>query len=200
MGLLQPSTQPASPPPPDEEGWLATLQEWSSLSANVPSETCRNAVEQPKSPLTAVEVEWRRRGGQLAMLRRILTILSLVGLVASLGLWGVSYLRYEGAVGLGGGVVRGTHKVVLEACRMSWHHLATRQSEHWPPSGVFSSGRLLCQAERSDSWYPVIWGNDLWQWNLSTPLIYPAFVFSASCWTLVADPLIARRRRRKRGL
>ncbi len=119
------------------------------------------------------------------MLRKTLTNLTLIGLLLSMGLWGVSYGNCGYASGIkvwmvsNGVLLRGVPRQV--------------QSPHW-----FCRGR---QAFGSfpPAWSPHVLRNDIGQVGfVSLPLWIPALMFGISLY--LCRPLLHHRRRKRKKL
>ena len=122
------------------------------------------------------------------MLRRALTIISLIGLLLSVGLWGVSY--WNAIFGLGyfsGALSRGVVELSYQLTRHPSY--SSPQQGHWFFEGF-------------DAWYtslrPYGWVDETHAY-LSLPLWMPTTLFLMMCWFSYL-PLHRRRKRKKLGL
>ncbi len=138
------------------------------------------------------------------MIRKTLTILSLIGLLLSVGAWGVSYwgISYAETPGFDGiQLWAGTFH-----CYDQWYQSATPRYMH-NPRWQLSRKRKLRQFTKwsfTNSWH--LWGID-YEWaprasypTLQIPLWMPTFLFAASCLAFSCLPAHRRRKRKKLGL
>ena len=119
------------------------------------------------------------------MLRRALTILSLIGLLLSVGLWGASYV--------GIGHQKAKHVIGLSGGRIDYGHIR---------NGGFEESKWHCKGFlgfRTSWWFHYSRaGNGDW-WIASIPLWIPTAIFGIYPAYLLT-PLHRRRKRKKLGL
>lgn len=128
------------------------------------------------------------------MIRRTLTFLSLIGLLLSVGLWGVSYLRitYFGT----------EYGFVLMQGAVS--NIYDDSPGYAPVSPhfnyfVFRGWGIAGFEDWSTMWLPSYTSFSALPYVL-LPLWLPTAFFAACCWFLCVMPLFRRRSRRKLGL
>ena len=137
------------------------------------------------------------------MLRKTLTILSLIGLLLSVGLWGASYFHIECArSGYIFTIVAGTlsmiamddgeRKATPDFCQC--HGFGGFQTDWIPKIGVPSGGG---KATIYRFYYFAPFGG--WLWVLEVPLWMPT-ILCAVMSSVSGFPLYRRRKRRKLGL
>ncbi len=122
------------------------------------------------------------------MVRKALTIFSLIGLLFSVGLWGVSYWNvsyYSGSLGIA--VVRGTialHSVLCQTHKGDWY-----------VGGYMGFYNIM--------WRPLMgYVNPTkpWQKSLYMSLWVPTVAFAATLWACSPVTHHRRRKRKKLGL
>jgi len=127
----------------------------------------------------------------IPMLRKTLTILSLIGLLLSVGLWGVSYLNIYYTVKLSGMNIYAQTILVLHCGAITWP--LPRPAE--PPNSTrrWESAGF---AGLKTFWSPVY--NSTWTW-IRIPFWMPTALFCfLSCFSYA--PFRRRRKRKKLGL
>ena len=116
------------------------------------------------------------------MLRKPLTIVSLIGLLLSVGLWGASYLTF--------GYSNGTHQFIVRNGGVGW----SRGENQAPLQGWHRVGTDLGRYTR---WLPsrtVLWGR-VYRY---TPFWIPTAFFAITTSSVYLLPYCRDRRRRKR--
>ena len=125
------------------------------------------------------------------MIRKTLTILSLIGLLLSMGLWGVSYFSISYEWTLDGVWTR------LELSAAKFYYM------QWDLSDSDSTvGRWSIEGFSFESGGPVPWMTfgPLGAWSVSMPLWIPTILFGSLFCFWYALPLHRRRKRKKLGL
>ncbi len=136
------------------------------------------------------------------MLRKTLTILSLIGLLLSVGLWGASYFHIECArSGFVFTIAAGALSVIAmddserkatpDFCRC--HGFGGFQTDWIPEIGVPSGGKATIHR----FYYFAPFGG--WLWVLDVPLWMPTILW-AVILSVSGLPLYRRRKRKKLGL
>ncbi len=124
------------------------------------------------------------------MLRKTLTILSLIGLLLSVGLWGVSYFTLHFRTPVRGALLVGML------------HRGSIQLQCFGPSRHYYGGR------HAELWFEGFRGYTAWKPHVSTakdylvlivPLWMPTLLFAALTWFTLL-PAHRRRKRKKLGL
>ncbi len=119
------------------------------------------------------------------MFRKTLTILSLVGLLLSVGLWGASYPAFGYSIGTHGFIVR--HGGVIWSRGENWKKPAPLQGWH----------RVGTELGRYTRWLPsrtVLWGRV----HRYIPFWIPTTFFAITTSSVYLLPFHRNRRRRKR--
>ncbi len=117
------------------------------------------------------------------MIRRTLTILSLLGLLLSVGLWGITYLHI--------GYERGLNYLSAGEGELIWIH-STRVEQ--PGAGWWFIGFM----DFDTRWIPRILVRE-WGWNVHLPLWIPCAMFGSTL-TFISLPFHRCRKHKKLGL
>ena len=139
------------------------------------------------------------------MIRKTLTILSFIGLLLSVGLWGVSivgmgfYEKFSSHLLSVSWVARGSLHVSTFALANPQSYAPAVESRFF----VILGGNFRIAPNKKTTWQllPVFWSPDLplGQWSLSVPLYIGILLFGAyPLW--MALPFHRRRKRMKLGL
>ena len=143
------------------------------------------------------------------MLRKTLTILSLIGLLLSVGLWGVSYFRFYCHTGTG-------KMIAFSQGAALWPHSDHRPTGCTSPLPGASIDDYLdkqkARARRSAStlgfdgfhgfktiWMPSYYSHRAY-WRANIPLYCPTVAFGSLFGFLIVIPHHRRRKRKKLGL
>ena len=121
------------------------------------------------------------------MLRKTLTILTLIGLLLSVGAWGLSCFVFVG-------ITRGQHLLTLEHGAVTYCRVAK-------PSPFGSSTIWYRQyfQVRIDRWRPVYYHKG-GVWTVHVPLWGPSSLCTTVLGLTCGPPLLRRRKRKKLGL
>ena len=138
------------------------------------------------------------------MIRKTLTILSLLGLLLSVGLWGVSYLNlfYFGTqhnLNTWDGYILYNYRsnpTPIPIADIGWSLGAFDQR-------TIDGNKQRRQSQDTFLWQTILWPNSTFSKQMivvSVPLWMPTFLFASLCFAFLYFPSHGRRKRRELGL